>query len=231
MKITKIALYLFWVSCFLVILSLVIKDKDLLIVSTTVTVPSIFFYYCNKVKHINYLFILSLFCFYLIDLIGLMRFENEIAYIFFPLLISYSVLIYFVIQDYQKIKFQTFEVCVSIFVLFLILILLFTILNLIDIDSYYLLISFLIIAFSLVFLCMMVLINTFTQNNFSNFYFSLSCFCYYFNNCFYAIQKTIIFLPVFVYLAVILKLVSYYFIVRYIIFRKTKPGFTILHNY
>ncbi len=110
MKISKIALIVYFLSCILAIFSIIFEIDALLLVSFPLIIPSVSFYYFVKVKKINFLLCIYLICNFIGESIGMMNFDDEIYYILVPFFLSNIILILMLLKYFEKFKFKIFNI-------------------------------------------------------------------------------------------------------------------------
>ncbi|MBC7524555.1 MAG: hypothetical protein H7239_08980 [Flavobacterium sp.] len=115
MKANKIALIIYFTTCFLATLACIFDNETLMLVSRPIIIPALFFYYFVTSKKLNYLLISVLGLYFIVDGIGLMNFENEIKYIMAPFFIANILVTILCLKNIEKFKFKVFTVASLLF--------------------------------------------------------------------------------------------------------------------
>ena len=106
MKTSKIVLIVYLTCCFLALVGDVFKLDSLQLFTIPLILPSLTFYYFLESKKINFLICLFLALNFIGDSIALMNFDNEINYILVPFFLSNIVMIYIMMRNLERFKFN-----------------------------------------------------------------------------------------------------------------------------
>jgi hypothetical protein len=217
------SLVVYFTAVFLVLLSIIIDNETLELLSRPVVLPALLYYYFSRSNHrIKELFVVCiLFCF-LGEIIILLYNNTKFVWEIFVFFCSYLILIKSGLDtiNFKKILFQ--NLVISIVVLFLLCFLLFSILDLINeihIDMY---LMYLFFGLILVTLFCVSLLNYFTRPTTSSLYFAAMALCILLSDVFFSFYQFIDKMLVFKCINVFFQLISYYFMVCYFIERNPK---------
>jgi hypothetical protein len=219
MKLGKILLFIYLFICIITLFANFTNNEDLFMICKTAIFPVILFYYFDQAETINYKFLVSILCFYFVDLITILKITNEVQYLIFPSLISYSILLGFAISDNHKIEFRPKIIGSSIFVFICLVTTLSLILSSIGENEMSLLFLMFFLGLIISILTVFVLYNYLNSISKSNFFFLISCICFIFGSGFYVIYKMIYYNLFIDCFTTIMKLTTYFFIIKYILYR------------
>lgn len=187
------ALLLYFVAAVLYICSIYFNNEDLQLFSRPVILPSIFYYYYTSVKgKVNLLLSLSIFSYFLAEILSLM---SDVEYLIPRLifnLIPYFIIAHFLFQDFlyylKKKKYKANTYLFYIVALFL-LYLLYNVLSL-TMDSSYIefsiYITFAVLLFAMTLLCFLIQFNF---NNKTILFMVLMVICFVISDFFYVFSS------------------------------------------
>ncbi len=220
MKLGKMLLYIYFSFCVITLFANFTSNEYLFMICKTAIFPVILFYYFDQTESINYKFLVSILFFYFVDLITILKVNNEIAYLIFSSLVSYSILLGFAISDNHKIEFKPKIVGSSIFVFICLVTTLSLVLSGVNENRISLLFLMFFLGLLISILTAFVIYNYLNSISKSNFFFLVCCICFIFGSGFYVIHKMIYYNLLIDCFTTIMKLISYFFLVKYIIFRE-----------
>lgn len=189
----------------------------LFLVAKTMIFPIIIFYYLDLTKQVNYLFIISLFLFYLSDVLIILDVKYMNLILGIALNLSHFILLYLIIQDINKAKRNVKSIWQSVLVFFIVQSLHVPIFYYISKNNFVLATSIFLSAIVVSSICAVGFYNYKTKKSKANLYFLLTCVCFVFMYLSYEIYKFIYFLNFMKYFSLINKLATYYLIVKYMI--------------
>jgi hypothetical protein len=222
MKLNIILLFLFLICSILCVIGSVFENETLFLVAKTMVFPTIIFYYFDQTQKINYLFVLSLFLFYLADVFIILDLKYLNLLLGISLNISHIILLRFVFQDLDKTKKSEKIFWLSVLV-FLIVQGSHVAIFIFMYESNFVLANIIFIsAIILSTICSIGFYNYCFTKSKSNFYFMITCICFVFMYLSFHVYKYIHFVAILKYLSLICKLASYFFVVKYMIYRNDK---------
>ncbi len=220
MKHTVILLFLFLICSILCLIGSVLEKETLFLVAKTMIFPIIIFYYFDQTKKVNYLFVLSLFLFYLVDIFIILDLKNLNTLLGITLNCSHLILLFFVIQDIDKSKKSVPIFWLSVLVFLVVQGLHIPIFVFMYKSNFILASVIFVSAIILSLICSIGFYNYGNTKSKANLYFVITCICFVIMYLSFHIYKYILFVALLKYLSLICKLASYYFVVKYMIFRK-----------
>jgi hypothetical protein len=222
MKLNIILLFLFLICSVFCVVGAVSENEMLFLVAKTMVFPTIIFYYFDQTKKVNYLFVLSLFLFYLADVFIILDLKYLNLLLGIAINSSHIILLRFVFQDIDKTKKNQKIFWFSVLV-FLIVQGSHVPIFIFMYESNFVLTTFIFIsAIILSSICTIGFYNYCFTKSKSNFYFMITCICFVFMYLSFHVYKYIHFVAILKYLSLICKLASYFFVVKYMIYRNDK---------
>ena len=222
MKTSKIALYVYFISCFLAIVADIFKLNGLMLFTKPIIIPALFFYYFTETKKINILICLFLLSNFIGDSLGLMNFENELYYIIPPFFISNLLMVIIMIKNIEKFKFNVFNaISLTIIGLFLTYILS-MFLELFSFDDRNIQIQVGVFGVVLIILALLASYNIMWKINTSNLFLMMSASCVLISDVFYLIFNFQNQLLVLDSIHFTCQLLSYFFFIKYFLIREHK---------
>ena len=109
MKIDKIALIGYLVLCIVAIFATFFELYGLKLVSKSMLIPVLFFYYIGNVEKLDFLSITYLFFNFVGDSIGIFDFKDEIQYLIIPFFICNVLLIFIMLKRIEKFRATIFN--------------------------------------------------------------------------------------------------------------------------
>ncbi len=220
MKLSSFFLMLFLICSILCVVGFIVDSETLFLVAKTMIFPIIIFYYFDLTKQENYLFVVSLFLFYLSDVLIILDVKYMNLILAIALNISHFILLYLSIQDIDKTKKNTITIWQSVLVFFVVQTLHWPIFYYINKTNFVLAISIFLSAIVVSIICAVGFYNFKTNRSKANLYFLLTCICFVFMYLSYEIYKFIYFISFLKYFSLINKLATYFFSVQYMIHRE-----------
>ncbi len=220
MRISKTSLIVYFFCCILATISSIFDYNALLLVSFPLIIPSLSFYYFINTKKINYLLCLYLFFNFVGDSVGLMNFKDEIYYILIPFFLGNIILIIILMQHFEKFKFKVINV-ISIIIVVGILIFLWN--SIMDIFYFYedgLRLRIFIFAIPMFLVTFLASYNLIWRINYANLFLFMAISCLLISDMFYVIYNFQIQVYILNVLHFIAQILSYFFIVKYILLRE-----------
>ncbi len=219
MKLNVIFLLLFLICSTFCVVGSVSDNETVFLVAKTMVFPTIIFYYFDLTKKVNYLFVFSLFLFYLADvfiILDLMYLKIILGII---LNISHLIFLKLSIQDYHKTKKNGKTLLLSILVFLIVQVIHLPIFVMIYDFNFNLAITIVISAMIVSSLCALGFYNYSTTKSKSSLYFLWNCVFMVLMYLSYEVYKYIYFIAMLKYLSLVCKLATYFFVVKYMIFR------------
>lgn len=221
MRLEKPALMLYFLACILAITATIIHSEYLLVIAKPIIIPAIFFYYLSAKKcAFNWLYAIFALLAFVGDTIVLLELDNETIYIMVPFIISYVILLYFIIQDVLKLKFDLQGFAIGLFIFSLLMLTAFTLVQFFEEESKFLTIP--VIIYGVILGLQAGLAGYHFQGSSSNmsFYLAMSALFNCVSDVFYVIFTLIIHDPKFLSVDIALQVFSYYFVIKYFVLRK-----------
>lgn len=226
MKASTPALILYIISGILFFLSIVINNDYLTLVSKPVISTSIFFYYLQEShKKVNFWFLLILILFFFSGILNLYEDEFVLQYVILINLISYCILLGFIIRSLFEIKINNLDNVNLTYIILMLLFLsclLYVCLFLVFDSTEVLYLYFIVYACVLLLLGLLITILYLLNNNEENISLMTATFCYIICDLFYAIYYYYYDFIFFRYVSVLCNIVSFYFLVNYFLLRNQK---------
>lgn len=121
MKIDKLALYGYLTLCVVAILANYFDSYGIKLISKSLLIPVLFFYYIGNVEKLDILACLYLLFNFCGDSVGVFELENEVNYLIVPFFCSNIVLILIQLKKLKELKFSFYSLIpIVIIILFLI---------------------------------------------------------------------------------------------------------------
>lgn len=220
MKTSKIALITYLVCCFLAIIADVFRLEGLKLFTIPLIIPALFFYYYIETKKLNFL-VCSFFVFnFFGDSVGLMNFENEFEFIMFPFFVSNIIIIFLMIKNLEKFKFNLLNIISLLIITSFLLYVWIFVVNLFvfsDLSIKYQVVTF---GFSLFSMVALASYNIIWRINNSNLYLMVYGTCVMLSDVFYIIFNFQNQLVVLDYIHFASQLFSYLFFIKYMLLKE-----------
>ncbi|HEX9980324.1 MAG TPA: hypothetical protein VGB50_07145 [Flavobacterium sp.] len=206
----------------LVIIAKVLNLEMLMLIAKPVVVPAIYYYYLQtKTKNTSVLFSITIWLFFIADMIMLIYSQSAILWIMACGILSYLILIRFAIRDRVEIKFDVFNMAFLTLLLALLSYILYTILSLRieDVTNYY----FVYLSYGIVLIILVAVsaYNYLSYNTASFLHLCSMALCMLVSDLFYSINRFIIDLPILDHINLFSQFMSYFFMVKYFNSRRT----------
>ena len=221
MRTERPAILLYFVACILAVLATVIGSDDLLTFTKPIVIPAILFYFLSvKKAKFNIWYGVFLLLTFIGDTIILLALDNEMMYILVPYILSYLILLRFIIADVAKLPFSKTGFAVGIFVFGLIVGAAFTLISFFDVQHQSLEIPVLVYGFILALQAGLSAYHIHGSNSNMSFYMAMTALFNCVSDIFYVIFILIAPTPEFLPIDIALQIFSYYFVIKYFIYRK-----------
>lgn len=212
-------LYVYAFAGILFLLSIVLENEDIALIFKPIIIPTIFFYYYKEVNgNVNSLFSISLFLFFIGDMLYLISLDDFFELGLMIFLLPYCVVLYFNKRDLLLIlkKKDNKRIDVTfLFVFVLLLGLLYQVLNSIDIHTKTEFFFYLLFGLELVLMGVMSSMCYYNSNNRVNIFMLISVCLFIMSDLFFIMNKNIYSLMIFQFLNGLSQTLSYYFYVKY----------------
>ncbi|MBD3582942.1 lysoplasmalogenase family protein [Flavobacterium selenitireducens] len=221
MKTERPAILLYFAACILAVLATVISSETLLIFSKPIVIPAIFFYYLSiKTVKFNIWYAVFLALTFIGDTIVLLELRNGTMYIMVPYVLSYVLLLRFILADTVALRFSRSGFAVGIFVFAMIVGTAFTLIGFFDESQKSLEIPILIYGLILALQAGLSAYHINVSNSNASFFMAMTALFNCVSDIFYVIFMLIVPTPEFLPLDIALQLFSYYFVIKYFVYRK-----------
>lgn len=220
MKTEKPAIILYFTACILAVIATVVHSENLLIFSKPIVIPAILFYYLSvKTAKFNMWYGVFLLLTFIGDTIVLLGLENETIYIMVPYILSYGILLRFIISDIKTLRFSRSGFAVGLFVFGLIVGAAFTLIGFFDEKHKILEIPVIIYGFILALQAGLSAYHIHVSNSNMSFYMAMTALFNCVSDIFYVVFFLIVPSPEFLPIDIALQIFSYYFVIKYFIYR------------
>ena len=220
MKTRMIAYYLYFIACFVTIVSMIADWELVMLIAKPVIMPAIYYYYLSKTKSHSTTFAIIMLLNFIGDSIVILRFDNTL-YFMIPYLFAYVLLMKFVIKDSSVIKYELTNVLFAIGVAALLSFILIMLLHIQNEDGFGMIPPMIIYGIILCTLVTLAAYNHFATGKLSAFYMITACACALGSDIFYVIYNLHFNIPVLNYINTSLQLMTYFFLVKYMLSRKS----------
>lgn len=215
---------LFSIAGILYFFSVFTGNEYLGLLSKPMIIPSVFIYYLfvSKFK-VNILFIISLFAFFVGDMLYLVNLEDYYMLGLVIYLSPYLIVLFFLSQDtfnlIKRKKVNKSDLSFLI-ILFFLIYLMFSILNILEIKSKEEFIYFLLFGIELVLMGVFATLLFVSENSKVNFFLIITVSLFILSDIFFILNKNLFPLMIFKLGNVISQIISYYFYTRYFVERQ-----------
>ncbi|MEW5675781.1 hypothetical protein ABGT15_05670 [Flavobacterium enshiense] len=219
------ALVLYSFASFLFIISVVFDLETLSMLFKPMIAPAIYFYYWQKSNgKVSVIFSLILFLFYCGDMMILIQYENLFVPLMLMNLVAYLLLFKFLVEDLMLLRENRIHssniFSIIIFTLFLLSLLYMGLKLIFDASSE----NYGLITFYGITLFLLGLQTTFLyimNNSSSNVFLAITTLCFIMSDLFYVLYNYYLNLDIFIFINVSCQVISFYFLVNYILNRGT----------
>mgnify|MGYP001182294534 CR=1 FL=1 len=217
MKIDKIAFFGYIVLCVVAIIANSFELYGIKLVSKSLLIPVLFFYYIGNVSKISVLPCLYFFFNFLGDSIGVFEFEDEVVYLIVPFFLCNITLILIMLKKLERLKFSFINI-LSIVIISAFLGYLWW--SIVDVFSYrvddlqYKVGIYGAFLFLISFLASYIIIH---RMNLSNLFLLLCVICILISDVFYVVYNFQASIPIFDSILFSCQVFSYLFFVKFII--------------
>lgn len=219
MKIDKIALFGYLILCIIAIFANFYGLYGLKLVSKSMLIPVLFFYYMGNVRRLNVLACCFLLFNFIGDSIGIFELEDEIKYLIIPFFLSNLTLILIMVKKIKKFKFSFFNF-LSLFIIICFLgYLWYEIVNIFAFSEGNLQLKIGVYGFSLLLMSILVAYKIINQINSSNIFLLFCVTCLLISDVFYVLYNFQINLSIFDSIHFACQIFSYLLFVKYMINR------------
>ncbi|HMI07326.1 MAG TPA: lysoplasmalogenase family protein [Flavobacterium sp.] len=234
MKTRKIAYYLYFVAVASALIGIIADNDLLLLIAKPTIIPSIYYYYLTKTKKANFWFTMVLLLNFIGDSVILLKIKDPML-IMVPYYLSYLVLIRFIVFDMAKIKYNWNSLLFSALVLAGHALMLYMVLDLQSMDGKKLITPYTIYGITMSVMVTLSVYNYLADRSIACFYMMIACGCCLVSDVFYVLYNQHFHIPILNYINSFMQLITYFFLVKYIINRKnglnpkpsTKPNGTV----
>ncbi len=217
MKLSKILLSLFSFFSLLSVLGVFIHNDYIFLVSKTCVFPCILFYYFDKMQKLNYLFIVVLLIFYIVDILLILDIKNLIFYLALLLNINHVIILGYSIKNIEKKKIDSNLFTFTLFMFLLGGFIQYLIFDLIKTQNIVIAYSIFISGIIVAFFNSISLYNYLNRNSYVHFYFGFGCLSIALMYACYDIYRYVYYLDVLKILSLIFKVASYYLFIKFML--------------
>lgn len=221
MRTEKPAILLYFTACVLAVIATAIPSETLLIFSKPIVIPAIFFYYLSvKTVKFNIWYAVFLALTFIGDTIVLLELRDGTMYIMLPYILSYAILLKFIFADTAALRFSRSGLAVGVFVFAMIVGAAFTLIGFFDESQKKLEVPILIYGLILALQAGLSAYHIHVSNSNASFFMAMTALFNCVSDIFYVIFILIIPTPEFLPLDIGLQIFSYYFVIKYFVYRK-----------
>lgn len=221
MKAGTPALILYFTACVATVLSAYFDSDMLMTFTKPVIIPSILFYYLSTKRYqFDWLYAFVLLMTFVGDTIVLMHFDNEILLIMGPYIISYLGLLVLFAQDVAKLPFRRSSFAIGFGVFLAIVLVAFSLNQMMHASQTNLHIPILAYGGILGFQAGLASYYYSASSTNMSFYMAMTALFNCVSDIFYVIFTLIIHIEHYLVADLALQVFSYYFLIKYFIFRK-----------
>lgn len=220
MKISKIALCTYLFLCVVAIFANTFEWYGLKLVSKSMLIPALFFYYISNVQKINFLACAYLFLNFIGDSVGIFNFKDEIQLLMIPFFICNIVMILIMIKRLEKFKMSVFNLLPLLIVGLFLGYLWFTIVDVFKFSEGNLQLEVAIYGISLFLITFLAAYKIINNVNTSNLYLILSVSCVLISDVFYILYNFQAQILIFDMIHFACQVFSYLFFIKFLLLRK-----------
>jgi len=219
MKISKVALCLFFISSFIALIGVVTNCELLLLFTKPVIIPSVYFYYVSAVRKPSEWFAFFLTFNFIGDTIVMLRLESQL-FIMVPYLISYLLILRSVITDAFKCKPNLPSIAYSLVVFAALLFIVALLIDTRDPVGRKLIFPMIIYGTVLSALVAFSVYNYLVNRTISGLYLLIAAGCSLISDSFYILYNLHFHIQMLNYVNAAMQLLSYFFFVKYMVNRE-----------
>jgi hypothetical protein len=217
------ALFLYFISGFLFVSSIIFGAEYLTMIFKPIIIPSIFFYYLQKSDgKASFWFSIILIFLFISNIFNL--FDDKLFYVLVFNLFAYIILFFSILKIFIRLKLKKFDNVNLMFVfitfLFLCFLLYITLFMIFD-SNFELYLIIILYAVALLFLAGLSTIMSMQNHNEGNDYLLIAVFCFITSDLFFALYYYYYDFLFFRYISIISNTISFYFLVNYFLFWKS----------
>lgn len=215
----KPSLLLYFTSSFLYLLSVLIDNENLSLITKPIIIPSILYFYFIQIKFkTNFLFILSMVLFFIGDMLYLVNIEEYYSLGLVIFLMPYAIFLKFIFKDFIILKknneVKKTDITILIIASFLVYLMI-SILNVLTPSSELELIYYFLFGIELLLIGIMSALLYLYDFNKINFFLLIASSLFIISDVFFIINKNIYGLVLFKVVSVFSQVSSYYFYTLY----------------
>lgn len=222
MKFDKIALLAYVILCLLSIFANIYDFYGLKLLSKSLLIPVLFFYYLGNVNKIEILSCAYFLLNFIGDSIGIFDFSNEIEILIIPFFLSNVVLTLFLLKPIKKIKVSFLNLLPLLIILFFLTFMWFQIVDVFTFSEGNLQIKIGIYGLSIIVVTFLASYNIINRITFSNLYLLICVLCILLSDIFYVIHNFELEFMLFDIIHYSCQIFSYFFFVQFVIFKDKK---------
>ena len=215
------SIVLFSIAGVLYFFSVLTGNEYLALLSKPIIIPSIFIYYLfvSKLK-VNVLFLISLFAFFVGDMLYLINLDDYYLLGLVIYLSPYLIVLFFLVQDiFNLLKRKNINKSDMSFliILFFLIYLMISLLNVLDTESKEEFVYFLLFGIELVLMGVFATLLYVNENSKVNFFLIIAVSLFIISDIFFILNKNLFPLLIFKLGNVLSQIISYYFYTRYFV--------------
>ena len=219
---------LFCIAGIIYFFSVLMNNEYLALLAKPIIIPSMFVYYFIESRgKLNYLFVFSLFAFFVGDMLYLINIDDYYVLGLFVFLTPYLVVLFFMSQDVfsllRKRKINKFDLSFFLILSFLIYLMV-SILNILNTNSELEFIYFLLFGFELLLMGILATLLYVNDNSKANFFLIITVSLFIISDVFFILNKNLFPLLIFKLGNVFSQIISYYFYTRYFVEKQKRQN-------
>lgn len=217
------SLSLYFIVSLLYLFSIIIDNENLSLITKPIIIPSIvFFYFLETKKNVNYWFVMSLFLFFIGDMLYLINDKEFFELGLFVFLMPYLIVLAFIFEDFKLLDKKRLITQLNLSFLIVFFALLYIAISLLNVLSEGFNEDFLYFVFfgiELFFMGIFTALLYLAQGKSRNFFLMFAVISFIISDIFFVINKAIYGLLVLNVVCVFSQTISYFFYVKYMLER------------
>lgn len=230
MKFDKIALLVYVILCIVSIFANIYDFYGLKLLSKSLLIPVLFFYYLDNVNKIDVLSCAYFLFNFIGDSVGLFDFKNEIEYLLIPFFLSNVVLMLILLKPLKKITFSLLSITALFIVVFFLTFLWFEIVDVFTNSEGNLQTKIAIYGISIIVITFLASYTIINKLNIPNLFLLVCVLCILLSDVFYVLNNFQVNLLIFDVIHYSCQIFSYFFFAQFVIFRDKNASKLVKDN-
>lgn len=230
MKFDKIALSVYFILCIVSIFANIYDFYGLKLMSKSLLIPVLFFYYLGNIKEIEILPCAYFLFNFIGDSVGLFDFKNEIEYLLTPFFLSNVFLMLILLKPLKKITFSLLSITALFIVVFFLTFLWFEIVDMFTNSEGNLQAKIAIYGISIIVITFLASYTIINKLNVSNLFLLVCVLCILLSDVFYVLNNFQVNILIFDIIHYSCQIFSYFFFAQYVIFRDKNASKLVKDN-